>query len=177
MRKKVYLVKNGMRNGKQEWKQMEGKEFYQFLQSAEGKGRCFIRLVDDISYETDDIIIEASETETIEWTKEYQHHRYLIREQKDIDLLYLDDENSRLLEEEVVSLFPTLEETYIEREEIERLRNAVALLDSEEYAIVQALYLSVKPIGLTQLAKKLKMPISTLQYRREKILKKLKFDS
>lgn len=61
-----------------------------------------------------------------------------------------------------------------EKDERERLRNAVALLDSEERQIVFELYLKENPAGIRQTAERLGMTASALYRKKEKILKKIK---
>ena len=70
MSRKIYLVKKDPTCKKEniEWLQPTGREFFKFLASPESKGRYFIRLRDDVSFECDDIFIEANNM-TIEQMK------------------------------------------------------------------------------------------------------------
>lgn len=80
MNKKIYLVKKNRnaQGSNTEWIQMNGREFYNFLHSEAGKGRYFIRLTDDISYDEPEIIIEATPELFFKWRREYDRHRYLV---------------------------------------------------------------------------------------------------
>ena len=51
MSKKIYLVKKEPLGPQTEnnWKQLTGREFHEFITSPEGKGRYFIKMEDDFN--------------------------------------------------------------------------------------------------------------------------------
>ena len=57
-----------------EWIEMSGREFYCFVNSPEGQGRHFIDM--------DDVVLEASESETRQYKSE-KNHSYYIQAQED----------------------------------------------------------------------------------------------
>ena len=87
-----YLVwKDASCNGQNiEWIDMNGTDFFHFLNSDEGKDRYFILLDNDVCPDDDVIFIEATEGQYNEWYKEYCHHCYLNRFYPEGGILSLD---------------------------------------------------------------------------------------
>ena len=56
-------------NPNSDWITMTGSEFYRFINSPEGNGRCFIKW--------DDLVIEASREQYNDWLCDEEHRRYL----------------------------------------------------------------------------------------------------
>ena len=179
MGKTTYLVKKDPNSTKEkvEWLLLSGKEFYEFVSSPEGKGRRFIQLVDDISYECEEIIIEASEDQYRKWIKERNDHRYREQAGKTITMFSLDapmGENGLVLEDTIPDRNLSVEEIIIEKEEKGRLRNAIALLSFQEQMILEKMYLGEELLTQMELAAELGIAQSTLNYRIDKIFKKLR---
>ena len=85
MSRKIYLVKKEPLGPQTEnnWKQLTGREFHEFITSPEGKGRYFIKMEDDFNEGSDIIFIEASKEQYFEWRKEHDQHKYLNYHAKD----------------------------------------------------------------------------------------------
>ena len=66
-----YLVwKDASCNGQNiEWIDMNGNDFFHFLNSNESKGRYFVLLDNDVCLDDDVIFIEATEDQYNEWYK------------------------------------------------------------------------------------------------------------
>ena len=70
MAKQYYIKKDPSVSGPDiEWLSINGKEFYQLVTSAAGRGRYFIDM--------DEFMIESTEAEYKEWRKERDHSDYL----------------------------------------------------------------------------------------------------
>ena len=69
MAKQYYIKKDPSVSGPDiEWLSINGKEFYQLVTSAAGRGRYFIDM--------DEFMIESTEAEYKEWRKERDHSDY-----------------------------------------------------------------------------------------------------
>lgn len=178
MAKTIYLVKKDPESSREntEWIQMNGKEFYQFIHSTEGKRRYFIHLTDDISYEADEIYIEASYGEYQEWYKEARRHRYLAECAKDTLTLSADTPvggGEELLIDTIRDNDISIEERVVNKEMLEKLREAVNLLSADEMIIIQTLYYSERVVTEGEAGKILGMSQQTLHYRKKKIFSKI----
>lgn len=87
-----YLVwKDSACNGQNvEWLEMNGRDFFRFLSSAESSGRHFIMLDNNICREADVIFVEATEDQYKAWNTDYCHYCYVNRALPKAGLLSLD---------------------------------------------------------------------------------------
>ena len=135
MAKQYYIKKNPATSGPDvEWIAINGKEFYQLITSPVGRGRYFIDM--------DDFIIEASETEYVEWRREKNHSDYLRKQEKEIQMLSLHtDMRSRDggSEEDVRDLGTDTEAQAIASIARKALNTALNSLDPESYLIIDCL--------------------------------------
>lgn len=174
----IYLVKKDPVSSKEnvEWIQMDGREFYQFIHSPEGRGRYFIHLTDDVSFEADEIYIEAGYLEYRAWQKEYDAHRYLMEQQEDIRILSSDvpvSGGEEILIDTVLDDRPSVEDMMIGKDERERLYAALKKLNPDEQRILRTLYFSGKVLSDTDAGRRLGLSRQTFQYRKKKIISKL----
>ena len=151
-----------------EWIEMTGKEFYRFVNSPEGRDRHFIDM--------DDVVLEASESEALDYRAE-QNHRYYIQTQEEgwstLSIYDVGDENRCSGEEVVRDESQDVEAEAILHIEKAVLQNALHHLDSESYQLIHALYLADTRKTLRQLSLESSIPVMTLQDRKKKILAQL----
>lgn len=67
-----------------------------------------------------------------------------------------------------------VEETAVEHMEMQELRQHIAKLDEGEQCVLYELYLSDNPISERELSRRMGVSQKTLNYRKKKILEKLK---
>jgi len=170
MAKQYYIKKAPTVDGPNvEWIAINGKEFYQLITSSAGKGRYFIDM--------EDFMIESSEKEYADWRKEKDHSDYL-RSHEDkrqilslySDMVTQDGNGENLFQNEVLST----EDRALRSLEFEELKKALSLLESNEYYLIYALFLSPKQQKETELAKKFGVTQSGISWQKKKILEKLK---
>lgn len=68
----------------------------------------------------------------------------------------------------------TVEDAVIREINLEILRRALKTLTDDELKIVRSLYLDDNPMSERQLSKIMDIPVTTLDYRKKQVLKKLK---
>lgn len=170
MAKQYYIKKNPATSGPDvEWIAINGKEFYQLITSPVGRGRYFIDM--------DDFMIEASETEYVEWRREKNHSDYLRKQEKEIQMLSLHtDMRSRDggSEEDVRDLGTDTEAQAIASIARKALNTALNSLDPESYLIIDTLILSPGDKSERDLAAEFGLSQKAINKRKQKILKNLK---
>jgi hypothetical protein len=177
MHQKIFLVKKDPVASKSEieWIQMSGSEFYSFIKSAEAKGRYFICLTDDVSYECPEIYIETSYADYKKWKAEYNAHQYLKEQEKPYETFSADTsvtEDSCLLDTIADDDFSP-EEIAVMASEKNRLMSAINSLPKAEQYIVYRLYFDKPPQKQQRLADELGIKKDVLTKRKQKILKKI----
>lgn len=68
----------------------------------------------------------------------------------------------------------SVEDAVIREIDLEILRRALKTLTDEELKIVRSLYLDENPMSERQLSRIMDIPVTTLDYRKKQVLKKLK---
>lgn len=148
-----------------EWIEMTSREFYRFVNSPEGKGRYFIDM--------GDVVLEANRREAQVHRAEKDHSDYL-KEQEEgwtaLSLYAIADKNGCSGEEVIRDETQDVEARAILHIETTALWQALALLDSESYRMIYALYLADTRKTLRQLSLESGIPVMTLQDRKKKIL-------
>lgn len=171
MAKQYYVKKNPDSTGADiEWNALTGQEFYRLITSPAGKGRYFIDM--------DNFMIEANKEQYIEWRREKDHSDYL-REQEEghsVLSIYSDlSAETRNGEEIIPDTNTNVEAEALRAVEYSVLRTALGALDEKSYRLISALYSSEKEISERALATEMGLPQSTVNKRKKKILKNLKF--
>lgn len=177
MAKTIYLVKKNPECSAKntEWVQMDGKEFFRFIHSQEGKGRYFIHLTDDVGYEADEIYIEANYEKYCSWKREYNRHKYLMKCADEVFILSADipvSEGGELIDT-VADDTVSIEEDYAEREERERLRRAVRDMEPEEKRLLEVMYLGGRARTEQEAAKELGVSRDVIKRRKKKLFSKI----
>ena len=141
-----------------EWIEMDGEEFYRFLQTKEAKGRRFIFLSNNGDDECDEIYMEASNKDFMSWKSSDNHQRYYKKktsgwEQKMLSLsgyVYSNDEEGLTLEEVTGSNDELTEETVVRHMEEEELHVAISKLPAKDRELPEMYYwksLKLQDIG------------------------------
>jgi len=151
------------------WIEMSGQEFYKFVNSAEGVGRHFI-------FMDDDIVIEANDQQFREWVTEKNHSDYLRRCENGIETvsLYSDIMSECGSGEELICDPVDIEEEIVKKLRCQALRAAMAELSSENYYLLQKLYFEKNRASERDLAKEFGISQPAIHRRKKKILKNLK---
>lgn len=177
MSKKYYAWKNADCNGNNpEWVEMTGNEFYEFKRKPENRKRLFIELY---SYDINDdvVVIEVTKEKFNEWNKENMRHirNENEKEKWNISILSLDceqDGGCTLYDE--ISTEEDIVTELIKNDEYSRLYKAINGLDDEEKLIINLLFFKGEDITERTLARKMGISFQLLNYKKQKILKKIK---
>lgn len=157
-------------NPNSEWIAMTGREFYQFINSPEGKTRYFIKW--------DDLVIEASREQYNDWLCDEEHRRYLQQHEKGWNTisLYSDLAEGGWAGEELVP-DPAVDVEFSAMANIRQAALIAALrhLDHQSFGLIYALYLAVYKKTECELATEIGISQQAIHKRKEKILSKLKF--
>ena len=171
MAKQYYIKKDPTIDGPNvEWVAVNGKEFYKLITSPAGKGRYFIDM--------DDFIIEANETEYVDWRGEKNHRNYLHEQETDIQLLslYSDMPTENGSGEEIIPDESICTEDLAIKSIVQKaLLAALNSLDAESYQLINFLILSDERKTEREIASKFGLSQKAINKRKNKILKKLKF--
>lgn len=166
--KKSFWVKKDP-NSTAGWVEMNGKQFYEFINSTDGKGRYFI--------DYGDFMIEVSYEQHRLWKQEMNRRRYLQGFEDDTLVLSLEN----LAKEEwhyhncvFVDLTVNIEEKVIADIDRELLRAALRSLPADEYRLITELYLTDKPKSEQEIAVTMGISKQAVNKRKKKILEKLK---
>ena len=120
------------------------------------------------------MLLEVSNKGYKDFYTDVERKKYCKKIARDITIVSLDEMRSEDFRDKDV-----IEDTNVDIEfeiqrkiEIEQLKNALLKLDNDEYKLIRALFFEQKSIR--EYAKKIKVPFTTIEYKKEKILKKLK---
>lgn len=167
MKKTYWVMKNP--GSTAEWIEMNGKQFYEFINSPVGKGRYFIDF--DI-YE-----IEVSREEYCKWKREANHSGYLQAFEDEALILSLDSlagNDGISYEGLIADLSVNIEDEIIRADTLQLLGEAVLSLADDERWLITELFFRDKPKTEQEITKLTGIPQQTVSYRKNKILEKLK---
>ena len=157
-------------NPSSDWIMMTGKEFYQFINSPEGRNRYFIMW--------NDLVIEAPKEQCNDWLSEQEHCGYLRQHENGWNTisLYSDLVQEGTEGEELIS-DPAVD---VELSAIANIRRNALLaalrhLDHQSFYLIYSLYLARQPKTERELAAEVGISQQAIHRRKEKILRKLKF--
>ena len=165
MAKKFYVWADANCNGENiEWVELTAAEFIKFIRNPENRGRRIIKLSDPYLYEDDDIYIEATEEQYVEWNKEYKHSLYVNRVNRNQSVVSID-----MLQEISDTFDIPSEDCFIDEifgDEISDMFNAIDQLPERMKQIVHIKYESIQTkTTISNLCKKYGIPRRT--YYRE----------
>lgn len=147
----IYLVKRdpNCEKDKVEWIHMSKRRFTRFIKSDAGKGRFFIHLTDDIDYECDEIYIEATRDEYLDWKRTYNGHCYLKGIESETTILSADapaDGSEDPLRESFADESIAVEELITNRDTAKRVMQAIKTLTPKERHLLELLYFGEKQL-------------------------------
>lgn len=126
----------------------------------------------------DGMLLEVTEKEYKDFYKEFERNRYIMNESKRFSFISIykmakddDDQDIRettILPDENVDINNELEK----KMEIEQLKNALSLLDDEEYKLVKALFFEQK--SLREYAEIIGKHYTTVYHNKNKVIEKLR---
>lgn len=164
---KKYWVKKDPKNSA-EWVEMTGKEFYEFINSTEGKGRHFI--------DFDACKLEVTQEQYRQWQREADHRRYLQQFEDMADILsldYLTIDSGISGDYCLVDDSESTEDKIIRIADMEALAEALRSLSDEERWMIGELYLYNKTKTEDELALLIGKTRQVVNKQKKKILKKL----
>ena len=154
---------------KNDWLELDGKEFYALVNSAEGQNRHFANM--------GEFTIEMPKSEYEKWLSEKNREDYLRNRDEGVTILSLYDDllSEHGNGEDIIPDEATdVENDVLSRITVEELRVAFQELDTESRYIIQSLYLSEDDKTEENLASELGISQQGVHKRKKKILEKLK---
>ncbi len=166
-------------NGNRRFDKLTGQKVFDFLKSEAGKGRRFMKVNDD--GELNKVYVEVPSEQVRAIRKDERHKQYLsdCRNASGYVVISLyaaemskDDCSSG--EELIADENCDIENEVLHNMNLEKLRKALRTLSKEEMVLINALYLSDEPVSERKLAEIINVPQKTINYRKRRILEKLK---
>ena len=165
-------------DGKKRYKLLCGKELYEFLQSSQGKRRKFTIEEDDNG---DEIGVEIPEYLIPEYKREENRKEYLLRWQEELGITLvsydaIDINGEEISGDEIIcdETAVNAEDLLIEKEDRQRLTDAIRSLTKEELYILKGLFFENPRKTETSLGKELGMTHQAIHKKKEKIFEKIK---
>ena len=165
-------------DGQTRFKVIEGAELYSYLQSEERKGKYFYCYKDD----NDDVIgVECTCEQYMEFECERGRRKYLRLIDKEMGYEKVSLDFSIQLDDDDVSIIESIEDEnadiekiYDRQEMIEKIIEVLDSLSKEERDLITELYLSTDPKTEREYAEKIGITQPTVNYRKMRILEKIK---
>mgnify|MGYP001052045449 FL=1 len=151
-----------------EWIEMSGAEYLDFVRDPENKDRFFLNMKNDV--------LECSKEEYLQSRTEKRRSDYLAESKKGwtIISLFAQVDKESTGEEVIPDPDADVEENILHTLAVQRVREVVDALPEEDAALLRALYLQTPPLTLRAYSEKTGIPVMTLHYRKEKLLRLLK---
>ena len=151
-----------------EWIEMSGAEYLDFVRDPENKDRFFLNMKNDV--------LECSKEEYLQSRTEKRRSDYLAESKKGwtIISLFAQVDKESTGEEVIPDPDANVEENILHTLAVQRVREVVDALPEEDAALLRALYLQTPPLTLRAYSEKTGIPVMTLHYRKEKLLRLLK---
>ena len=168
---KRFFVKSGQadQKGHPVWIELTGREYYKLVKSDEGKTRFFMDM--------GDYVLECTKGEYREYLTEKEHLKYMNRLQKgaiNISLFDADLFDGCNGEERIADQSENVEDAAINEWLMDQLHKAIAQLTEAEQELLKHFFFSNPKKTVRQISKELGLPVMTLQYRKDGVVKKLK---
>ncbi len=161
-----------------EWLEMQGKEFFDFLNSDAGQGRRFILLDNDVCREADIIFIEATVEQYADWYRERCHHLYLKKDAQRFRNLSLDafctDEESGSFQELMADVDSEFESEVIRNSLLRLLPHALSILSDSGREVILLKYFEYPALSDAEIAKRIGVEHMTFSKRKKRALAALK---
>ena len=151
-----------------EWIEMSGAEYLDFVRDPENKDRFFLNMKN--------VVLECSKEEYLQSRTEKRRSDYLAESKKGwtIISLFAQVDKESTGEEVIPDPDADVEENILHTLAVQRVREVVDALPEEDAALLRALYLQTPPLTLRAYSEKTGIPVMTLHYRKEKLLRFLK---
>ena len=151
-----------------EWIEMSGAEYLDFVRDPENKDRFFLNMKN--------VVLECSKEEYLQSRTEKRRSDYLAESKKGrtIISLFAQADKESTGEEVIPDPDANVEENILHTLAVQRVREVVDALPEEDAALLRALYLQTLPLTLRAYSEKTGIPVMTLHYRKEKLLRLLK---
>ena len=151
-----------------EWIEMSGAEYLDFVRDPENKDRFFLNMKN--------VVLECSKEEYLQSRTEKRRSDYLAESKKGwaIISLFAQADKESTGEEVIPDPDADVEENILHTLAVQRVREVVDALPEEDAALLRALYLQTPPLTLRAYSEKTGIPVMTLHYRKEKLLRLLK---
>lgn len=151
-----------------EWIEMSGAEYLDFVRDPENKDRFFLNMKN--------VVLECSKEEYLQSRTEKRRSDYLAESKKGwtIISLFAQADKEPTGEEVIPDPDADVEENILHTLAVQRVREVVDALPEEDAALLRALYLQTPPLTLRAYSEKTGIPVMTLHYRKEKLLRLLK---
>lgn len=179
MANKYFIWKDRNCNGHNpEWVEMKGKEFFDFLNSADGKGRRFILLGNNVCAEADVIFIEAAAEQYADWYKEHCRHLYLKKGARNFQHVSLDalcaDGESDSFHALMADADAAFEEEVIRSNLRSLLPHALSTLSEPSREAILLKYFEYPALSDAEIAARIGVEPMTFSKRRKRALAALK---
>lgn len=184
MKTYYFLDPNGQitsEDGKTRYKALNGPKAYEFLKSEEGKNRRVVKISDED--DPDEIFLEVAES-LIPFARQGERREQYVDDNKknagiievslDAPIVEGDSDDDLTLLEMVPNEDESVEKQCDRLLAFEALRQALALLDEEEYSLITALFLRKDPLNGAEYAESIGKSQQFISYRKKVTLKKLK---
>lgn len=151
-----------------EWIEMSGAEYLDFVRDPENKDRFFLNMKN--------VVLECSKEEDLQSRTEKRRSDYLAESKKGwtIISLFAQVDKESTGEEVIPDPDADVEENILHTLAVQRVREVVDALPEEDAALLRALYLQTPLLTLRAYSEKTGIPVMTLHYRKEKLLRLLK---
>lgn len=151
-----------------EWIEMSGAEYLDFVRDPENKDRFFLNMKN--------VVLECSKEEYLQSRTEKRRSDYLAGSKKGwtIISLFAQADKGSTGEEVIPDPDADVEENILHTLAVQRVREVVDALPEEDAALLRTLYLQTPPLTLRAYSEKTGIPVMTLHYRKEKLLRLLK---
>lgn len=164
-----------------EWIELTGKQFKEFVHNPENKNRYFVKFNED-EEETFTSVVEATYENYLEYDRERKKKAYNGKKGFEEHVLFVDLEEVLYYDDDgPVTRADTIvdEDAYVEpnseRQMIAELYEALEALSPDERSLIDLLFLeNDEKKSEREIAKEIGLPDMTLNYRKNKILKKLR---
>ena len=180
--KRTFLVKKDPTIEAQDnWLIMDYRQYAAWRETDEGKNREIVFGKFEACSEDDSIIfMECNEKVSKELKKDCHRKQYIRSRDAETPFQVMSYSTMTFQESEIYGedvLEDTecnVEESVMQRMDIERVRTALKMLAPEELAIIQDFFFTESPIPVKELVEKYAMPKTSIYRKRDDALKKLK---
>ena len=155
---------------------------YEYMIASQKEGRRFIK-INSYSVDGEDVFIELTEDMISTFRSAERREQYVSDSKKESGIIDIsiyamegtgDDYDLISGEELIADESENPEDEALRKLDLSTLRRALRTLSKEEMELITLLYLSEEPISENQYAQLLGVPQTTLNYRKEKIFKKIR---